>query len=331
MKKLLLLSCSLFFAIQASSQTPTLSETDRIRIAEAYRLAQAIQNDIWDDWDQAPFAILLITLDHEFLIGHPNPSDNFTKSEHDALLESDIYYRKRVLAPHFLATFPADNGLSTVVVGQAENTNKSSTPWVVTLLHEHFHQLQSAQPDQQAAVEALDLAGGDQTGMWMLNYPFPYDSTDVVRAATALQHAALAALESRGTATFSEKHASFLQAKDQLRAILPEKDYRYLSFQLWKEGISRYTEYHVARVAAQHHQPSAAFQALPDYLPYDEVAEEIEARILRELKENDLRERKRVAFYALGAAEGLLLDEANPEWRKQYFTDYFYLERYVRD
>ena len=51
---------------------------------------------------------------------------------------------------------------------------KTSTPWVVTMLHEHFHQLQDSQPNVFQDVMALDLAGGDQTGMWMLNYPFPY-------------------------------------------------------------------------------------------------------------------------------------------------------------
>ena len=28
---------------------------DRIRIAEAFRLADALQNEIWDGWDAAPF------------------------------------------------------------------------------------------------------------------------------------------------------------------------------------------------------------------------------------------------------------------------------------
>ena len=40
---------------------------------------------------------------------------------------------------------------------------------------------------------------------------------------------------------------------------------------------------------------------------------------------------KRVVFYPLGAAEALLLDAARPGWKARYFTEPFYLERYLRN
>ena len=37
------------------------------------------------------------------------------------------------------ATFPAVNGINTIVIGEPEQTSqKTSTRWVVTALHEHF-------------------------------------------------------------------------------------------------------------------------------------------------------------------------------------------------
>ena len=57
---------------------------------------------------------------------------------------------------------------------------------------------QYAQPDYYPATEALDLARHDSTGMWMLNYPFPYDSTAVVKPFAALSHAAREALRAGG-------------------------------------------------------------------------------------------------------------------------------------
>ncbi len=39
---------------------------------------------------------------------------------------------------------------------------------------------------------------------------------------------------------------------------------------------------------------------------------------------------KRTAFYAVGAAEGLVLDRANPGWRKQYFEEKFSLDPHFR-
>ena len=46
-------------------------------------------------------------------------------------------------------------------------------------MHEHFHQLQWAQPEYLKAIDDLGLSKGDATGMWMLNYPFPYDNPEV--------------------------------------------------------------------------------------------------------------------------------------------------------
>jgi len=141
----LILCC---WSVFAQDRFPSISITDRIRLAEAFRLADEIGNDVWPGWSKAPFAVLLVTPDYEFLIRHPKPSDDFAKLAYDPVLKSDVYYRKRTFPKTFLATFPAISGsmISTIVVGQAENTwVKTSTPWVITLLHEHFHQLQDSQ------------------------------------------------------------------------------------------------------------------------------------------------------------------------------------------
>jgi hypothetical protein len=54
-------------------------------------------------------------------------------------------------------------------------------------MHEHSHQLQNAQAGYSQAVAALGLSHGDQTGMWMLNYPFPYTNAGVVRTFAELR------------------------------------------------------------------------------------------------------------------------------------------------
>src|SRR4030095_11552438 len=165
----------------ASAQPqPELSKTDRIRLAEAFRLADAVGDQIWTGWNKAPFAVLLVTPEQEFLVRHPNPSADFVSIGFDPVLKSKVWVRKRVFQKDFLATFPAVGGVSTIVVGQAENTAaKSSTPWVVTLLHEHCHQMQDSWKGMDDDVAALNLTRGDKTGMWMLNYPFPYENPEI--------------------------------------------------------------------------------------------------------------------------------------------------------
>lgn len=314
----------------ARAQAPSLPEADRIRLAEAFRLADDVQDEIWPAWSDVPFAVLLVTPAHEFLVRHPHPSGDFVRvSAYDSLLQSAVYVRDRQFSPNLLATFPAVNGLSTVVVGQPEQTGKSATFWVVTLLHEHFHQLQYAQPGYAASVAALDLSGGDETGMWMLNYPFPYDSAAVGERLTAYRIALQQALTAAHGSEAEVRLGEYRRARERLRDVLSEKDYRYLSFQLWQEGVARFTEYRVAETAAARHEPLPSFRALDDFVPYATAAGSLRVALAGELAGLDLAAQRRVAFYALGAAEALLFDEARPGWRRHYLKEMFYLERYL--
>jgi hypothetical protein len=86
----------LLFRSALPQDKPALSETDRIRLAEAFTLGDALGDRIWKDWSQAPFAVLLITPDREFLVRHPKPSKDFALIGYDSLLKSNVYSRKRV-------------------------------------------------------------------------------------------------------------------------------------------------------------------------------------------------------------------------------------------
>jgi hypothetical protein len=308
--------------------TPSIPEIDKVRLAEAYRLGEELGSRVWQNWDKAPFAVLLVTREHEFLIRHPKPSNDFTLIGYDALLKSNVYFRKRTQPINFLAAFPMF-GISTIVAGQAENTQaKTSTTWVVTLLHEHFHQLQDSQPNAFADVNALDLSRGDQTGMWMLNFPFPYETPEMKQQFTVLTGLLARGVQSKTNTEFSRYLTTYLTTRRQLKQMLSDDDYKYMSFQLWKEGTARYTEYKVATLAAQRFKPSKDFRALKDFKPFDVVASEVMSGIIRELTTLKIDEYKRVAFYPIGAGEALLLDRVDPKWQQKYFQEKFDLEKY---
>lgn len=323
---LLLITSSVF----AQNSKPTIPEIDRIRLAEAFRIGDTLGNKVWKDWDKAPFAVLLITPENEFLIRHPQPSADFTLIGYDSLLKSNVYFRKRTQQINFLATFPAVGGISTIVIGQAENTSKkTSTPWIVTVLHEHFHQLQSSQPDYYKDVEALNLSNGDQTGMWMLNFAFPYKEPQVKERFSSLSKLLAETLQTKKKSDFRAKLNEYLQARQAFRQLLSPADYKYFSFQIWQEGIARYTELRISELAAKKYKPSKDFLALTDYTPFKEVADEILNRqIMANLPTLQLDKSERLIFYPFGAAEGLLLDRANPKWQRHYFADKFYIDKY---
>jgi hypothetical protein len=330
--KFLLVVLLLLAAPGVSAQDrPNIPAVDRIRLAEAFRVGEVVGNRVWENWDKAPFAVLLVTPENEFLIRHPRPSKDFTLVAYDSLLKSNVYFRKRTQRTDFLATFPAVGGVSTIVIGQAENTSvKTSTPWVVTMLHEHFHQLQNSQPTYYADVNALELARGDQTGMWMLNFAFPYKDAQVKEQFSALSKLLAEVLRAKKKSEFSAKLRAYIQAREAFRRMLGPDDYRYFSFQVWQEGMARYTEYRIAESAAKRYRPSREFRALKDYTPFGEVAASIlNERILSSLPTLQLDKSERLVFYPFGAAEGLLLDRANPKWQSRYFAEKFYVERYL--
>ena len=313
------------------SAAPTLPAADRVRLGEAFRIAEQLGDSVWAGWREVPFAVLLVTPSHEFLLRHPRPTADFARLGHDSLLGGEVLVRPRVFSPTLEATFPAVGGVSTVVIGDAERTRKGSGAWVLTLLHEHFHQLQTTRPGYYAAVNALGLARGDTTGMWMLNYAFPYDSAAVRERFAAFTATAAAAIEAPAStpADARARLAAAVAARDRLRAALPADDYRYLSFQLWQEGVARYTEYALARLAASRYEPTPAFRALPDYRPFAEEARRLRERIAAGARAPELATARRVALYPAGAAVALLLDDGAPGWRSRYFAQPFSLDAHL--
>lgn len=329
MKKAIAIVILFIFSAGIFAQTrPSIPEIDRIRIAEAFRVGEKLQNKLWTNWDKAPFSMLFVTDDHEFLIRHPKPSDEFYSIGYDDMLKSEIFVRPRKFAKNFLATFPAFGAVPVIVVGKAENTSdKTSTRWVFVVLHEHFHQLQYSQPTYFADVNALNLSRGDTTGMWQINFPFPYKKTEIAEKFKELSGLLVAAYQASGKDA-EKKLNDYLTARQNFAALLGEDDYRYASFQLWQEGISRYTQYRMAELAGRKIKPSKAFRALKDFTPFEKEADRLLNMTLDEMKRLDLTTWERTVFYPFGAIEGFLLDKINPKWRERYFIDKFALEKF---
>jgi hypothetical protein len=320
----------------ATNPAPSLTPIDRVRLREVFRLGDSIGDRVWPEWSKAPFAVLLVTPEYEFLVRYRSgqkeeasrgatPPADFTNLGFDTLLKTDVYYRKRNFSTQLLATFPAISGSadSTIVVGQAENSMaKTSSAWVFMLLHEHFHQLQDSQPNFYRDVNALNLAHGDQSGMWMLNYAFSYERVEVQQQFAAISKLLAAAIEAPKRERARKVHDYLLERRKFQQMLAPD-DYKYFSFQFWKEGIARYTEYRLAQMAAANYRVSKEFRALPDYQSFSELAKSTRARIFRQLETQKLGEAKREVVYSFGAAEGLLLDQINPGWRRRYFVEKF--------
>jgi hypothetical protein len=304
------------------------SGADTRGISEARSIARTVGDKLWPHWAKTPFVIDLVTSEYEILLGAPRVPTGFTR------LQNGDSYRKRSFAPNLEATFPAFDTLPIIVIGEQPFTAaKTATRWTVTLLHEHFHQWQNSWPAYYNAVRSLKLAHGDNTGMWMLNYAFPYGSLETNSRFKNLTVHLAAAVEAIGTPTFKAALQSYLGARARWRSALKPDDYRYFAFQCWQEGTARYTEYRVAQLAAQQHDSTSTFLTASQSRLLEADARRTYEAILRILTRGSLQNDRRSAFYAVGAGEGMLLDRTSDDWHERYLNanmdliDFFGLRR----
>ena len=304
----------------AAPAAPGLEPDDRVLLAETFRLAAELGEEIWPGWGVAPWEVLLVGDEHEYLVNSPRRPEGFAEAGRETPLDGRVLVRERTVAPGLRATYPMLGGPPLVVVGRPAATGLDPTSWVVMVMHEHFHQLQMSDSAYYADVEALDLADGDETGNWMLDFPFPYADARVDARFRGFCAAIRAVLAGDAPPGF------VAEALGALAAVLPDDAYRYLGFQLWQEGVARYVQYRAARVAGERFEPSPEFTALSGYRPFAEVADELEAQIQAELTTPELAKQGRVAFYAAGAGLAMVLERRSPGWRGRYLKRKFALE-----
>ena len=310
-----------------NSSFARIPDEHRIRLAEAFRISKLLGEQVWTSWSEVPFSTLLIIGEKEYLIRHAKPSDEFISIGYDSLLGSEIWVRDRQFNPAFLACFPAVGGIPTVVVGTPENTGKDGADWIITLLHEHFHQLQYTRPDYYERVNQLGLSEKEDDGNWMLNYPFPYEDEKIGELIEELSQILVDGMYAPGLRRQIKVAKKYHRLQKKLKKSLSEKDYRYLHFQLWQEGIARYTELIVAGKVAQLYQPTELYSSLNDPVPLREMAHIKRETVKQELTQMSLQSARRGAFYPIGAAMGLWNDRIHPGWTERYFTYMFELEK----
>jgi hypothetical protein len=274
-------------------------------VADVRRFASSARANLWQDYGKAPFGFLLVSGDQERLFCQEPAPPGFRPAGRDGPTGCSSYARPRSGLPDsLLAAMPVFGPPSTIVMGTPETTGRSNADWTRTVLHEHFHQWQDSLPNFYDRAAALGLAGPDNSGMWMLNYPFPYSDARVVASFNTASHALGRALDARGTPTLRARFADYLSARRDLAETAGEKNWRYAEFELWKEGVARWTEIQLGK-----RYPDQAVR---------NSAIELENRSRAWLNHPDLAGAGREFVYPFGAGEAALLEFCMPSWRREY-------------
>jgi len=300
---------ALIFQFFALSQCPKASHIELIR--QAMTLKNELASNYWKEWKSVPMTLLFVTEQKEYLFNRVPNDSSFE------LVCDSIYSRNTTQPINLLAAFPLVDWKPTIVVGQPDNTNtRSIEHFLMTLLHEHFHQFQYANPEYFERSNGLGLAKDENDFMWQLNYAFPYDNPEVEKALSEMQSILLDFITTR-----KMQVDQYLKAKERLRAVISEKDYRYLGLQLWQEGFARFVEIELLQDWVENYDEIPISKFPKDLLL--KLEEQYIDNIKTDLEHGRSSEMKRVVFYSLGAAEAMLIQATNPYWKESYFNNLF--------
>ena len=164
-----------------SQSIPRMRMEDRIRVHEAEFIYKKYGNQVWPGLTRVPFTLIVVYDSTEFLINCPKPGMDFRNVGYDSILNTQVYVRRARNPDNSMAVLPVVNGQNSIVAGVPENTGLSSTAWIIALLREHFLHYIYQDPDYVYDVNKLKLSKGDSLGMWISNYPFPYDNSSTIK------------------------------------------------------------------------------------------------------------------------------------------------------
>jgi hypothetical protein len=127
------------------------------------------------------------------------------------------------------------------------------------------------------------LSRGDTTGMWTLNLPFPNEKAEVAQSFANLRDLLPSAVNEPDNQKFETLSKQYTREREKFFAPLSPEEKKCCDFQLWQEGIARYTQIRSAEAAAQY-QPTAAYTALPDFESFSSYAGKARNETLDQLR-----------------------------------------------
>jgi len=296
----------LIVSVPNHASIPNTAQIDSLLLSSikyARDQAKSIGANIWPNYEMAPFGFLITLENREVLFCHNSPVDGFKTLPVDHVTKCDLQERANVFPKNLLAAMPVINGLSTIVMGTPESTGRTRVDWTRTIFHEHFHQYQSKFNNYYSRLNDLGLSNGDATGMWMLNYKFPYKKEKFIVKFADASRALHDAITSKPSSV-QQQVSRYLKSRQKLEMSVSTNDWKYFELQLWAEGVARWTEFKISERTSDRE--------------IVESGESLRKQTISSLLTLDPTQSGRGIVYPFGAAEAILLERCKPNWRREY-------------
>lgn len=310
----LIATAALCVSAKAQPSTTDLSPQDQVLLEEVQNIVSKLGPALWPGWKTFP-PFLIREAGREYLIRHPNPPKDFQPFD-SAVLHQRVWTRVVKDTSDIQASYPL-NGVRTAMMS-APNPDDNAYVWVLKAAHEAF-------PCYQGESPVPKPFAGKFAHYNDLTFPFPYTDSAVM-AAVRLEAEFVFRL-----ATAKADNKDFLLTQSRLlplawrveRALYRDSTFNdYKLHTEWSEGVARYTERELARLAgtAGEYAQTPAFARTFPASNYAAVWRDQygDVPMLNPIRFVGEGVRGRVMFYYLGMGKAYALDRMNPKWRASY-------------
>jgi len=343
-----------------------LSEQEKARLLESNHLRTKLGEVVWPGWQSQEIPVIVYNEGYAFLVGLPDPPDGWLKMPQgqkrggpwelvpDDSIEGQPYYRQPLpnpnLVPENFTVLVGDRWVATLqtkefmLISFVEGFSSELPPpvrpifpyrlawrllvnnsdgYISALLHEQFHAFQGMHAADRLASAERSVQLEDQ-------YPWEAaESEQHWQEELDLLYRAASAETQVDSADLARQFLDWRVQRRELTGLNPD----LIGFEQereWLEGLAKYAELEVGRVAAETptYQPLAAIESDPDFQQYSGRANFRETQLaeVKRMTNND----GEVRFYYTGMAQAVVLDRLMPGWKDKAFEEGVYLEALLR-
>jgi hypothetical protein len=314
---------------QAAQSDPSiLSEADKAQLLEFNRLKKEWGNRVWPGFEETFIPVLLFNRTWEFLVGHADPPETWSRVAQDEF-QGFPYYRRQAQQPQ---AFTARIGtLWASSLNTLEDMNQSMEELlrersaeegltaamrkmfqispgyhVTALLHEAFHAFQAMRTPERFR-RAEEAYVGEKI--------YPYKDPEFKKTWNKEGELLAAALLEKEESVCRDIVVSFLEVRRQRREVarLPDRLADFEKDLEWLEGLGKYAEMRFAELAASGSEEDKAkdYRIVSNRSRYD--------LFFRLNKLGELTGDHR--FYLSGVVQAFLLDRFLPGWKDRLMDD----------
>lgn len=295
------------------------TEDDLASIAAVWDALDTYGNDVWSGWGDHRPAILLWKGDSDYLIGHPDPPDEFERVPDLAVADIPVYRLHGHLTPYPIASTWHVNELWVMAIPAREDFQDAidmalgegvfvldELAYQRAMIHESFHVFQFQTYDDPSLLPGadndfdLDSWFAEQSAADIAQY-----TADIVMEGQFLHDA----LQTDSSVERQTAINTFLEARQQRRSQLPDGFGFAEDVLEWTEGSARYAD---TRMMMYLDPESDA--------TWDSFLADLDDLSIIPGSYRDW-------FYMLGATQAFLLDDLSPDWQSDVLIDgRFYTE-----